>query len=155
MLRKKQGYDIKTIDLCNANSFNLTNMKQKVFLVCAAIILGAIFASSNALCVNKLHRDEHQAILIHQRPNQQPDAPRSSTTIEAFLDTEMFTIDVYLRNAGESVTVDIENTTTGSTYQYSVSGNGSDVLPISSTSGFWTITFTLADGRVYYGEFII
>lgn len=94
-------------------------------------------------------------IIISQVPINPIGAPRSSTTIEAFLDTEMFTIDVYLRNAGESATVDIENTTTGSTYQYSVSGNGSDVLPISSTSGFWTITFTLTDGRVYLGEFIM
>lgn len=132
-------------------------MKQKVFLVCAAIILGAIstFASSNALCINTTHHDEHQAIIIYQRPNQQSDAPRSATSIEAFLDSEMLTIEVYLRNAGESVTVDIESITSGETSQYIVPGNGSDILPISFISGFYTITFTLADGRIYYGEFSI
>lgn len=121
----------------------------------ATCIIVAIVTSISAYGLNNPIKDPTIPIQISQLPRPAAGAPRSSTTIEAFLDTEMFTIDVYLRNAGYSVTVDIENTTTGSTYQYSVSGNGYDVLPISSTSGFWTITFTLADGRVYYGEFIM
>lgn len=130
-------------------------MKTKKLMQFATCIIVAIVTSISAYGLNNPIKDPTIPIQISQLPRPATGAPRSSTTIEAFLDTEMFTIDVYLRNAGESVTVDIENTTTGSTYQYSVSGNGSDVLPINSTSGFWTITFTLSDGRVYYGEFII
>lgn len=64
-------------------------------------------------------------------------------------------IDVWLRNAGTSVIVDIGNVTTGASYQYFVSGDGSDSLPISGASGYWTITFTLSDGSIYMGSFIL
>ena len=102
-------------------------------------------------------RDGDDVILIHPLPNNPIGGPRtpSSVSIEAALDTELYVIDVRLQNAGTSVTVDIENTTTGTTYQYHVSGDGADFLPISSTSGYWTITFTLQDGRVYGGCFMI
>ncbi len=75
--------------------------------------------------------------------------------IEAALDTDLYSVYVKLWNAGTSVTVDIENVTAGESYQYFVSGNSSDVLPISGSSGYWTITFTLSDGSVYGGCFII
>lgn len=131
-------------------------MKQKVFLVCAAIILGAIstFASSNALCINTTHHDEHQAIIIYQRPNQQSDAPRSTPTIEAYWDSAIHSVNVYLNNAGNEVTVDIVNNTTGESFQCLVSGNGWDCIPVMGLPGPRVITFTLETGTIYYGMFI-
>ncbi len=55
-----------------------------------------------------------------------------------------------------SVTIEIENLTTGEYGQTLVNAlAGPMVLPISGTAGQWTITFTLASGTVYCGEFAI
>ena len=55
-----------------------------------------------------------------------------------------------------SVTIEIENLTTGEYSQTLVNAiAGPMLLPISGTAGQWTITFTLPSGVVYYGEFII
>ena len=52
------------------------------------------------------------------------------------------------------VSVEIENLTTGEYTQTMVnSADGSAIFPISGNAGFWTITFSLSDGTVYYGEF--
>ena len=52
--------------------------------------------------------------------------------------------------------IEIENPTTGEYSQTLVNAlAGPMVLPISGTSGQWTITFTLASGTVYCGEFAI
>ena len=61
----------------------------------------------------------------------------------------------YLYDLG-SVTVEIENQTTGE-YSQSVVNALAGPMPfiISGTSGFWRITFTLSPGSVYYGEFVI
>lgn len=61
----------------------------------------------------------------------------------------------YLYDLG-SVTVEIENQTTGE-YSQSVVNALAGPMPfiISGTYGFWRITFTLSSGMVYYGEFDI
>ena len=54
------------------------------------------------------------------------------------------------------VSVEIENQTTGEYTQTMVNSAISPaIFPISGNAGFWTITFTLPDGTVYYGEFTI
>lgn len=132
-------------------------MKQIIYLAFIAILLCITSAIRpvKASTVNGQDGDGIPIILIEQHPFEESGGPRSTSTIEAFLYSEMLTIEVYLRNAGESVTVDIESITSGETSQYIVPGNGSDILPISFISGIYTITFTLADGRIYYGEFSI
>lgn len=55
-----------------------------------------------------------------------------------------------------SVTVEIENQTTGEYTQTVVnSAVGSAIFPISGNAGFWTIIFSLSDGTVYFGEFTL
>lgn len=54
------------------------------------------------------------------------------------------------------VSIEIENQTTGEYSQSLVNAlAGPMLLPISGTVGQWTITFTLASGTVYCGEFAI
>lgn len=55
-----------------------------------------------------------------------------------------------------TVSVEIENETTGA-YSQSVINATQGVHPflISGASGHWTITFTLSNGVVFYGEFTI
>lgn len=99
---------------------------------------------------------DEKTILIHPDPIDDPDAPRSiSASISAYYDTDLFCIYATLSNAGTLVDVRIENITTGETSAGQIPGNTTSVLPISGTAGLWTLTFTLAGGDVYYGEFIL
>lgn len=62
---------------------------------------------------------------------------------------------VFLDDLG-LVSVEIENQTTGDYSQTTTDALiGHVVFPISSSTGQWTITFTLMDGRIYYGVFLI
>lgn len=53
-----------------------------------------------------------------------------------------------------SVSVEIENLSTQEYWQTTINATqGVHPFLISGTSGTWTITFTLSNGTVYYGEF--
>ena len=66
------------------------------------------------------------------------------------------TIMIYFRFNLGSVSVEIENQTTGEYSQTLVNATqGVHPFLISGTSGTWTITFTLSSGVQYYGEFDI
>jgi len=53
-----------------------------------------------------------------------------------------------------TVGVVVENHTTGEYLSGTLSGEvGTQMIPISGTEGFYTITFTLQNGTQYYGEF--
>ena len=55
-----------------------------------------------------------------------------------------------------SVAIRVENLTTGWYLQTQVNAvSGSQLLPISGTSGYYEITFTLTDGHIYIGYFEI
>lgn len=62
---------------------------------------------------------------------------------------------IFLSDLG-SVSVEIENETTG-TYSQQVVNTSYSPQPflITGAAGHWTITFTLANGKVYFGEFDI
>jgi hypothetical protein len=134
-------------------------MKQNLFSACTATLLGVVMTlfpiSSFAASVHGTDGDG--IILIRQQSDDPIGYPRmpSATRIEASIDTDLCVVDVWLYEAGPYVTVDIVNTSTNDSYQYIVLGSGSDILPISSVPGMWTITFTLADGDVYYGVFVL
>ena len=102
-----------------------------------------------------LSKDEID-ILISPRPIEDPDAPRSvSPVISAYFDTDLSCLYVTISNAGTLVDVYIENTTTRETAAYQIPGSGSSIMPISGTSGCWSITFTLSTGDVYCGNFAL
>lgn len=86
--------------------------------------------------------------VIHRTPTQIP--------IECTYYSTLQTIVVnYLDDLG-SVTVEIENQTTGEYCQTVVNAlAGPMPFIISGTSGHWRITFTLPSGVSYYGEFDI
>lgn len=66
------------------------------------------------------------------------------------------TISVYfLANLG-TVSVEIENQTTGEYSQSTINAlAGATLFPISGTAGNWTIRFTLSNNQVYLGTFTI
>ena len=92
-----------------------------------------------------------------KKPSNPPGGPRvpSAVQIEAEYDELSGSVFVYLANAGASVDVTIENQSTGETSSNIVSGNGTAMIPFSGTSGTWVITFTLLNGDVYEGEFVL
>ena len=79
----------------------------------------------------------------------------SSTRIEAYYDADLASVCAYLVNAGETVDVEFNNLTTGDSFTFEIPGAGMSVLPIGGATGYWTITFTLSSGSVYFGEFEI
>lgn len=61
----------------------------------------------------------------------------------------------FLESLGQ-ISVEIENHTTGEYNQTIVNAvTGPMVFPISGTAGQWSITFTLSNGTMYYGEFVV
>ena len=131
-------------------------MKTNYLLIVAVVLLATI--SKNVMWGASFPKEDPTTpILITQLPGIAEGAPRSHSTvsIEADFDWGMSVIDVWIRNAGTSVIVDIQNITTGNNYYYVVSGEGWDSLPINSTSGNWRITFILSNGSCYVGYFMI
>ena len=53
------------------------------------------------------------------------------------------------------VHIDFSNLSDGSYYSTSVNGSGEVVIPLTLTTGSWTVTFTLQNGNVHIGEFVI
>lgn len=85
---------------------------------------------------------------------QNPGAPRS-LFIEANYDSNLSCVNASLNGAGTLVDVYIENQDTEEQYNYQIPGTGNSVLPISGTSGYWTITFILSNRDEYIGYFIL
>ena len=76
--------------------------------------------------------------------------------IEAAYYPSMSTIMVNFLYPLGIVSVEIENQTTGTYAQTNVNASqGVHPFLISGTAGHWTITFTLSNGKVYFGEFDI
>ncbi len=118
------------------------------FIVALLLSGGSLSAkiskASTAIVLRKLpHGTEHH-----------DEAPRS-LIIEAYYDSELSYVSASLSSAGTFVDVYIENQDTEEQYNYQIPGTGNSVLPISGTSGYWTITFILSNGDEYVGYFIL
>ena len=130
----------------------LKSLFTTIFLSFVAFSFSAIAAVTNQSC-----GDEIPIILNGQRPVDDPTVPRNSSNalIEAYWDTDMCTVNAYLRNAGQDVTVSIVDVATGETTQCVIPGDGPSYIPVTGPSGLRTIFFTLETGEVYYGSFLI
>lgn len=131
-------------------------MKQILYLAFIAVLLCITSAIRpvKASTVNSQDGDGIPIILIEHHPSEEIGGPRSTSTIEAYWDSAIHSVNVYLNNAGNEVTVDIVNNTTGESFQCLVSGNGWDCIPVMGLPGPRVITFTLETGTIYYGMFI-
>lgn len=128
--------------------------KLNLFLLVYVIL--ALLCSFSAQSSSPLYSSETKDILIRPESVNPEEAPRSTNVIiEAYYDTELMCIYATLINAGTTVAIDCVNNSTNEYYCDMVVGTGLVVLPISGSSGCWTITFCLADGEFFIGEFII
>ena len=101
--------------------------------------------------------DVEPIIVKTQTPVGSPNFPRmpAAFRIEAWVDTTTSCVGVFLNGAGSSVSILIENNTTGEAFAFTVGGTGTWFLPISGSAGDWVITFTLDSGNVFVGEFTL
>lgn len=124
---------------------------KKILVMLLGALLASLALSAPARGdedVNIIIVDPHDpsAEVLHRDATQ---VPITCTVADSYLEV------TFLSNLG-SVSVEIENQTTGEYTQTSVNSAISPaIFPISGNAGFWTITFTLPDGTVYYGEFTI
>lgn len=112
---------------------------------------------ANSISNTNIATSEEPILIRIKRPGDPTGAPRvpSAVRVEAEYDDVTGSVLVYLANAGTSVDVAIENLTTGESTGDTVSGSGIAAIPISGTSGTWVITFTLLNGDIYEGEFVL
>ena len=115
---------------------------------------------SNSLLASRFYcKDDGDdvEIVITSEQEESSDPPRSADThsIEAWYSWSSASVRACLINAGEVVQVECDNISTGQSFSFVISGNGSSVMPITSSAGYWRIKFTLASGSVYSGLFYI
>lgn len=125
-------------------------MKKGVIMLLGALFVQLVFSpfAQGGEDVNIIIANTQEAIeeVVHRAPAS---APIVCTLEEGYLDV------TFLINIG-FVSVEIENLTTGEYTQTVVnSATGSAIFPISGNAGSWTITFTLSDGTVCFGEFTL
>lgn len=87
-------------------------------------------------------------------PTGGPRTP-NATRIEAWYSYDTSSVSATLSNAGDVVEVEFSHLLSGETHFYEIPGNGLSVMPIGSSSGYWTVTFTLSSGVIYVGLFVL
>lgn len=86
--------------------------------------------------------------------SNQPHRVPAKIPFECHYDSGLGNVVVMFANPIGEVYVDIDNRTTGEHIDVLVSSDaGVQVIPCPGAKGFCTITFSLSNGRQYYGEF--
>ncbi|MBO5562465.1 MAG: hypothetical protein J5939_01960 [Bacteroidales bacterium] len=88
---------------------------------------------------------------------QDPSGPRvpSSIRIECEYDTTTDELIVYMAGVSGMTDASVENLDTGDSATWQLVGSGIFYLPISGSAGLWQVTFTLANGDEFEGEFVL
>lgn len=121
----------------------MLHLKIKHFILLLSFILTATWSSAN----NTNMSDGHSHIRIKESHVQ--GNPKTSS-IQASIDGHYLTV-VFLENLGQ-VTVEVSSNTVGEVETQSTpTPNG--VIIYIPTAGSYIVTFTLANGDIYYGEF--
>ena len=101
--------------------------------------------------------DEEEIEITKSNGDENGDGPRGLDVpiVSAYNGTTHLVSVLFLSNLG-IVEVDIENEDAGVSSSYQVnSAIGYHSFVISGATGLWTITFTLADGTEYIGEWVL
>lgn len=134
-----------------------------IMLPMISLLLTCLFVTnmsvSSSFCTEEIIRtkDGDEVLIIVQPREEEADVPRTpnTTTIEAWYSWSTSSVRASLANTGDSVQVEFNNLSTGEYYSFIINGNGSSVMPISGSSGYWTVSFTLSSGVIYDGCFIL
>lgn len=130
-------------------------MRKNVIILCCMVLIGLLTAP-RPLFASRVS-DDATPITIRKGNTLPGGAPRTPTVLpfSAYYDSVSESIvAVFLFDCGDS-TVTIMNSSNGEVEAYSFRAVNSVYLPISGSAGLWQVTFTLASGEEYEGEFTI
>ena len=129
-------------------------MKKKTALFLIAALLALPFNLSSAFCY-----DGDDEIIIEEESSHsgtENEHHRTVIPIQAFYSSALCSVNVYFFDNLGVITVEIENADTAEYHSNIVDSSlGGDSFIISGSPGHYTITFTLADGTEYIGEWEI
>ena len=119
-------------------------MKQKT-LVLLLLLVGVMVSST--IVGGTTSKKDDSVVIVVQHDDFNPNRPRNPIEVE---------IETYYNAASsEVVSVTIDNVSSTENYYFEVPGMGSNLLPISSSSGYWKLTILFEDGDIYWGSFTI
>ena len=123
------------------------------------VLLSTIFMMGmiSPFIVTADDEDEEEIEITKSNGDENGDGPRGLDVpiVAAYNGTTHLVSVLFLSNLG-IVDVDIENEDAGVSSSYQVnSAIGYHSFVISGATGLWTITFTLADGTEYIGEWVL
>lgn len=126
-------------------------MKKETIILLIVALVASSFNYSSASCY-----DGDDEIIIEEGTSHsgtENEHHRTVIPIQVFYSSALSAVNVYFfDNLGE-VTVEIENSDTAEYHSYIVDSSlGGDSFLISGDPGHYTITFTLANGTEYIGE---
>lgn len=99
-------------------------------------------------------KQDLEPIILTENSNTEGNGPRSKyVSITAAYNASLGLIYAQTENAGTDVYVQIKNLMTDVTYNYVMGDTETARFRFDASASDWTITFTLADGDVYYGSF--
>ncbi len=127
---------------------------NKLLTILSAVLLGTVTMSARAP-LTRFSFDPDRIIITgnNEDPSLRPRMP-STIQIEAYYYASLSSVAIILHDAGEYVSVSIENASTGEYYNYEIPGTGGAFLPISSSEGFWQLSIVLETGEEFYGSFM-
>ncbi len=97
-------------------------------------------------------------IIIDIQNNSQPEMGNRGPVIvpiSGYADPSVGVVVLDFSQPCGTVQISFHNLSDGSYYSTSVSGTGAIVIPLTLTSGSWTVTITLSSGSVYIGKFTL
>ena len=121
----------------------MQHVKIKQLILLLALMLPAIWCGVNATNFTDGHSNiQIKESIVHGEPK--------TSSIQATIDGHYLSV-VFLENLGQ-VTVEVSSNTVGEIETQSTPTPNGIIIYIP-TAGSYIVTFTLANGEVYYGEF--
>ncbi len=129
-------------------------MKQKT-LVLLLLLVGVMVSST--IVGGTTSKKDDSVVIVVQHDDFNPNRPRNpiEVEIEAYYNAASSAVELILNSESEVVSVTIDNVSSTENYYFEVPGMGSNLLPISSSSGYWKLTILFEDGDIYWGSFTI
>lgn len=133
-------------------------MSQKLLsLLFIGLLQLGLLIKADHVFANPVKDGDDVIIIFFPSGDESTNPPRTpfGPQIEAYYSWNTSSVSASLSNAGDEVEVEFNNLSTGEHYYFEISGNGLSVMPISSSLGYWTVSFILADGTVHSAGFVI